>query len=275
MATATLRCYAELSDFLPAARRGRDIQVGFVAPAPVRHLIELCGVPHTEVELVLRNGESVGLEATVADGDRLAVYPVFESFDIRPLLRLRPRPLRRPRFLADAHLGALARRLRLLGFDTLWHNDLGDAELVRLAVAERRILLSRDRQLLMRQTVTHGCYIRPGPTRTQLAALLQRLQLCAEIAPFSRCTLCNAELEAIAVERVRTALPPDVAARHQEVWRCRGCGHLYWQGSHWRAMRKEIARLCSADGALALTTPGSSQPVGGDALLPAGQDPFP
>ena len=126
MAYATLRFYAELNDLLPARRRQRDWTLAFEPPAPARHLIETCGVPHTEVELILHQGASIGLETPVGDGDRLAVYPMFESCDVRPLLRLRPRPLRRPRFLADAHLGALARRLRMLGFDTIWHNDLGD-----------------------------------------------------------------------------------------------------------------------------------------------------
>ena len=138
MAYATLRFYAELNDFLPAQRRQRDWTLAFEPPAPARHLIETCGVPHTEVELILREGASIGLETPVGDGDRLAVYPMFESCDVRPLLRLRPRPLRRLRFLADAHLGALARRLRMLGFDTIWHNDLGDGPLARLAVLEHR-----------------------------------------------------------------------------------------------------------------------------------------
>jgi uncharacterized protein with PIN domain len=244
MATATLRCYAELNDFLPPARRQRDFALAFVAPAPVRHLIGLAGVPPTEVELVLLNGCSVDLEATVADGDRLAVYPVFEAFDIRPALRLRPRPLRRPRFIADAHLGALARGLRMLGFDTLWFNDIGDAGLARLAAEQHRILLSRDRQLLMRQAVTHGCFVRAAPTWQQLAALVERLQLCADIAPFSRCTVCNALVEPVAATAVRERVPAGVCAREQSFWRCTGCGRVYWKGSHWRAMQRRIEAIC-------------------------------
>jgi hypothetical protein len=122
---ATLRFYAELNDFLPRDRRQRDWALAFDPPAPARHLIETCGVPHTEVELILRDGDSIGLDTRVGAGERLAVYPVFEAFDVRPLLRLRDAPLRRPRCVADAHLGSLARRLRMLGFDTLWFNDLG------------------------------------------------------------------------------------------------------------------------------------------------------
>lgn len=244
MATLTLRFYAELNDFLPARRRQRDWVLDFASPAPVRHLIETCGVPHTEVELILRGGESIGLETPALDQDRLAVFPMFERFDVRPLLRLRQRPLRRPRFLADAHLGALARRLRMLGFDTLWHNDLGDGPLARLAAAEHRILLTRDRGLLMRQEVTHGCYIRPGPTSAQLADLVRRLDLCAEIAPFSRCMACNGPLTAVERGGVEGLVAPSVYRRHLEYWGCQGCGRFYWKGTHWAAMRRRIESIC-------------------------------
>jgi hypothetical protein len=248
MAVATLRCYEELNDLLPHALRKRDIALSFDPPAPVRHLVETVGVPHTEIELVLRNGESVDLEAAVADGDRLAVYPVFERFDVAPLVRLRPAPLREPRFVADAHLGRLARDLRLLGFDTVYANDIGDDALARLAAAERRILLTRDRALLMRREVTHGCYLRAARPEEQLAYLVRRLQLCGLIRPFSRCTACNTAVEAVPPSAVESALPPGVRRRHAHFWRCAGCGRVYWQGSHWRAMAGRIARLCPERG---------------------------
>ncbi len=251
MARATLRFYAELNDFLPAMRRQRDCELQFEAPAPVRHLVECCGVPHTEIELVLRDGESLDLETPVADGDRLALYPMFEAFDVRPALRLRPRPLRRLRFVADAHLGRLARQLRMLGFDTLWANDPGDARLAELSAVEHRILLSCDRRLLMRRTVSHGCFIRPGPTGEQLAYLVERLQLCAELRPFSRCMRCNATVSPVSLAAVRAAVPRGVLQSTDRFWRCDGCGRLYWQGSHWQAMRARIDRLCTDSAARA------------------------
>ena len=167
MAVATLRCYEELNDFLPHALRRRDFPVHFEPPAPVRHLVETVGVPHTEIELVLRNGESVDLEARVADRDRLALYPVFECFDVAPLVRLRAAPLREPRFLADAHLGRLARDLRLLGFDAAFANDVGDDALARRAALEQRVLLTRDPQLQMRRGNSHGGYLRAAPPEEQ------------------------------------------------------------------------------------------------------------
>ncbi len=244
MAVATLRFYEELNDFLPPRRRKRDIALTFDAPAPARHLIETLGVPHTEVELLLRNGESVDLEAPVKDGDRLAVYPLFESLDVSPLLRIRRRPLRRPRFLADAHLGRLAGYLRMLGFDTVIAGTADDRELARQAAREGRILLTRDRALLMRREVTHGCYVRPRPPRAQLAELVRRLDLCGAIRPFSRCIRCNGELEPVTKEAVRGRLPPGVAARCREFRRCPACGRVYWKGSHHRRMGEMIRHLC-------------------------------
>jgi hypothetical protein len=117
-ATATFRFYEELNDFLPPARRKREFSVPCARAATAKHMIEALGVPHTEVEVVLVNGESVGFERLLRDGDRVAVYPKFEALDITPLLRVRQAPLRTTHFLADAHLGGLARLLRLAGFDT-------------------------------------------------------------------------------------------------------------------------------------------------------------
>lgn len=246
MASATLRFYEELNDFLPHAWRKRDLPLRFDEPAPVRHLIETCGVPHTEVELVLLNGESVDLEARVRDGDRVAVYPVFESFDVVPALRIRPAPLRRLRFAADAHLGRLARDLRLLGFDTWFENDAGDDELARLSAQKGRVVLTRDRQLLMRREVERGCYLRAARPEEQLAYVVKRLQLCGAMRPFSRCTACNAEVTPVARNAVAGAVPSGVVARHELFWQCPGCRRIYWQGTHWRAMAGRVARLCGA-----------------------------
>ena len=244
MATAIVRCYEELNDFLPADRRKRDIQINFRAPAPVRHVIESLGVPHTEVELILVNGVSVDLEARLADGDRVTLYPVFEALDVSPLVRLRERPLRRPRFLVDAHLGRLARYLRMLGFDTLYRNDLGDPLMVRLAEQERRILLTRDRALLMHRGLTHGCYLRERKPRAQLAEVVRRLDLPAALQPFTRCMVCNGPLGRVPKEGVLEKIPPRVRERFDEYRQCAACGKVYWCGSHFDRMRSIIQRLC-------------------------------
>jgi len=249
MPTAILRFYEELNDLLPPAQRKRDIALPFDPPAPVRHLIETCGVPHTEVELILRNGVSVGLEQPVADGDRIAVYPMFEALDVTPLLRLREHPLRELRFLADAHLGKLARLLRMLGFDVLFRNDWDDRELAEITAIQRRILLTRDRDLLMRRQVSHGCYLRAGAPLEQLRQLIGRLDLCRAIHPFSRCMECNGRLGPVPLDGVAPFLPERVREGQRLFWRCDGCGRVYWRGSHYRHMSERVAELCGPQAA--------------------------
>jgi hypothetical protein len=244
MARVVFRFYEELNDFLPARDRKRDLCVDFKPPVPVGHLIETLRVPHTEIELILANGRSVDLSYRPCDGDRIGVYPMFESLDVAPLVRLRPRPLRDMRFIADAHLGRLARWLRLLGFDSLFSPGWRDSDLVERALRERRVVLTRDRALLMSASVTHGCYVRPLRLADQLAYLVGRLDLCGSIRPFTRCMVCNGLVAPVVADEVWHLLPPGVRREQQQFWRCGGCGRPYWKGSHFRRLEWEVRRLC-------------------------------
>jgi len=246
MQRASFRFYAELNDFLPPVRRARTLECRSYLPAPVKDLIESFGVPHTEVDLIVANGESVGFTYLVRDGDRISVYPVFESIDITPVLRVRPQPLRETRFVLDAHLGRLAGYLRMAGFDTLYRNDASDEELAAISKNERRILLTRDRGLLKRSAVTHGCYVRETNARSQLEEVLRRFDLSGRLAPFTRCLRCNQRLAAVAKDEVAERLPPQASRYYEEFWQCAGCGKIYWQGSHYRRMSRFLERIQQA-----------------------------
>ena len=245
MVTATFRFYEELNDFLPPARRRRDFDAPCARAATAKHMIEALGVPHTEVELVLVNGESCGFERLLADGDRVAVYPKFETFDVSSLLRVRERPLRvlgqGLRFIADAHLGGLARLLRMAGFDTLYDNNIGDREIEVISAEQHRIVLTRDRDLLKRRGVTHGCYVRALKPELQLREIAARLDLAGSMRPFTLCLQCNAPLRAVGKEQVQHKLPPAVRATHELFVTCDICGGVFWQGSHWQRMRAVLA----------------------------------
>jgi len=243
MVTATFRFYEELNDFLAPARRRREFAAACAQAATTKHMIEALGVPHTEVELILVNGESVGLDRPIADGDRIAVYPKFEALDVTPLLRLRARPLRTTRFVADAHLGGLARLLRMAGFDTLYDNHFGDDAVVALAGAEDRIVLTRDRELLKRRELTHGCFVHALKPPVQLREIFDRLDLAGSAQPFSLCLVCNVPLRTIDAAAVRDRVPPDVARRHRRFSTCDVCGGIFWEGSHWRRMRALLDEL--------------------------------
>lgn len=237
MAIAEFRFYEELNDFLPPERRKETFLYSYAERATVKNAIEALGVPHTEVEVILVNGESVGFSYLLQDGDRVAVYPQFESIDITPLLRVRERPLRHTRFVADAHLGGLAKYLRLLGFDTLYRNNFRDEEVAQIAVAERRIVLTRDRSLLMHKKITHGCYVRAMKPWQQLDEILRRLDLSRSIRPFTRCICCNHTLEPIAKEAVLTRLPTSTIEFYDKFWICCNCDRIYWAGSHYRRLQ--------------------------------------
>jgi len=239
-ASAVFRFYEELNDFLPAARRRRDFSVPCARAATTKHMIEALGVPHTEVELVLVNGESVGFDRVLRDGDRVAVYPKFESLDITPLLRVRAQPLRTTRFLADAHLGGLARLLRLVGFDTRYENGLHDAQIEALARDEGRIVLTRDRELLKRRGVTHGCFVHALRPREQLREVIGRLDLARSARPFTRCLVCNSPLAPTDKASVLSRLPLHVKEAHDRFTACTGCGRVFWEGSHWKRMRAVV-----------------------------------
>lgn len=237
---AWFRFYAELNDFLLPAQRGQTLPRSFYTSAPVKDLIEGFGVPHTEVELVVANGESVDFRYLVQDSDRISVYPVFEAIDVTPALRVRPEPLRDLRFALDVHLGRLAAYLRMAGFDVLYRNDTGDAELERLSADENRVLLTRDRRLLMRSGVTRGYYLRSTDPARQFSEVLRRFDLAGSMAPFTRCLRCNAILETVTKETILDRLPERAASLHDEFRQCPSCRRVYWQGSHYRRMRRLI-----------------------------------
>jgi len=247
MTTATFRFYEELNDFLAPERRGREFVCRCARAATTKHMIEALGVPHTEVELVLVNGESVGFERLLADGDRVAIYPKFESLDITPLLRVRERPLRVIRFIADAHLGGLAHLLRMIGFDTLYENDLRDEDIEWLAGAQQRIVLTRDRELLKRRGISHGCYVHALRPEQQLREIYDRLDLASAARPFTRCLSCNCALHPVEREQISSLLPRGVRERYQRFSLCEGCGRVFWEGTHWRRMRKLVDSLLGGD----------------------------
>jgi uncharacterized protein with PIN domain len=239
----SLRFYAELNDFLPPRKRQVTYPQALNDHAAVKDVIEAQGVPHTEVDLILVNGESVDFSYQVQDGDRISVYPMFESIDITPVLRVRPQPLREPRFILDTHLGKLAAYLRMLGFDTLYRNDYDDETLARLSSAEQRILLTRDRGLLKRARVTHGYHVWETNPERQLLEVLRRFDLFCSTAPFSRCLRCNQLLERVPKEAVADRLPAKTRRYYHEFGMCPACGQIYWKGPHYQHMERLIARL--------------------------------
>lgn len=240
---AYFRFYEELNDFLPLERHKRTFPYTLLYHIKVKDAIEAIGVPHTEVELVLVNGESVGFEYPLVDGDRVSVYPMFESIDVSPIVMVREKPLRRTAFVADVHLGKLARNLRMLGFDTLYQNDYEGGDIVDLSVREKRIILTRGRRLLFTKAVTHGYWVRATEAEEQTVEALHRFDLYSQINPFTRCLECNGKLASVDKGQIELQLKPLTVKHFDEFWRCADCGKIYWKGTHWERMMETIKRL--------------------------------
>jgi uncharacterized protein with PIN domain len=150
---------------------------------------------------------------------------------------VRERPQRSLRFVADAHLGGLARLLRMAGFDTLYDNGIDDATVAAYSAMEGRIVLTRDRDLLKRRAVTHGCYIRALKSAAQFCELVDRLDLAPSAQPFTLCLRCNAPLREVDKSAVLDRLPDKVREAHQHFLRCAVCHGVFWRGTHWQRMQ--------------------------------------
>ena len=205
-------------------------------------MIESCGIPHTEVDLIIAGGHSVSFSYLVDDGNRISVFPVFASIDITQVTKVRPEPLRTVRFVADGHLARLARLLRLLGCDTLYHHDWDDSELMRISTSDHRILLTRDVGLLKRRSITHGCYVRATDPREQVTEVIRRFSLARELTPFSRCVSCNGTLVPVDKEEIVHRLEPGTRQHIDDYHVCSSCNKIYWQGAH----HEELCRIVAA-----------------------------
>ncbi len=233
---AQFRFYAELNDFLSSEKRHRAFNHEFDGNPSIKDTIEAIGVPHPEVDLILVDGESVGFDYHLQNRDRMSIYPVFESIELSPLVRLRPEPFREVRFVLDTHLGKLAGYLRMLGFDTIYSNDLEDETLAQIASEEKRILLTKDRGLLKRNSVTHGYCVRSTNPRDKLIEIMRRFDLYRLVTPFRRCIRCNRLLTVVKKEDIFEGLLPQVREHYSEFRRCTGCAQIYWKGTHFERM---------------------------------------
>jgi hypothetical protein len=247
---ADIRCYGELNDFLPEHQRGRTVRYRFTVPGSVKDALESLGIPHPEIDLLLVNGEPAGFDRRLADGDRVAAYPLFRRLDISAVSPVHLPLPGDPRFVLDGHLGRLARYLRLLGFDAVHRSEADDGTLARQAADQDRILLTRDLDLLKRRAVRRGYRVRSTDPRAQLAEVVRQFSLAGRCRPFTRCLVCGEHLAVASPGEAAGRIPPGVAA-HQSAFRvCPGCGRVYWPGSHHRRLSALVEEaLASAAGA--------------------------
>ena len=228
-----VRVPSELRFLLAPRHRHGEPRVALDGTSSLGHVVESLGVPLTEVGGLVVGGVEVGPSYRPRGGDLVEVRTV-----------RRPQPVPAHRYLLDVHLGALARRMRLLGLDAAYRNDASDPELVAEAGAERRVLLTRDRGLLRRRALRLGAFVRGDLPDDQLADVLDRF--APALDPWSRCLACNGRLISVTAESVAHLVEPGTRRTYREFSRCPGCGRVYWRGAHARRLTALVERATPA-----------------------------
>lgn len=237
-----LTFHGDLPFFLRS--KGSRIERPLSERTSVKDVIEACGVPHTEIDLILADNQPVDFRHVIGSACKVDIFSVEQGgITTFPENRLQMRQIRS--FVADGHLGKLVRDLRLLGNDVAYNRNAEDRQLIAIATAENRALLTRDRRLLMHSAVQHGYYLRSQNPLEQTLEVIRRFELIPNLAPFSRCLRCNAALEAAAKENVWSQLEPLTKIYYDEFRRCGGCGQVYWSGSHFEKLQRRIETIRS------------------------------
>jgi len=247
MISFTLIFEGHLNDFLSHSEQFKAIQRTMQLPSSIKDIIEAQGIPHTEVNVITANERSVDFTYHITQGDVIRVFPYNIEPLISPLIHLIPPNLVVPRFILDTHLGKLASYLRMLGFDTIYQNNLEDVRLAEISFREDRIVLSRDLGLLKRKIITRGAFIHSTVPRQQLIEIITRYQLVDKIDPLKRCIQCNGIIEPIPKVRIKLLISEKTLRYYDEFFICSVCNQIYWKGSHYDHMQdfiKQIIQQC-------------------------------
>ena len=228
MAIGTFRFYEELNDFLPKYRKKIEFESEFNKKKSIKDIIEEFGVPSTQVDLVLINGKSVDFNYILHDGDRVSVYPVFESFNIQNVTRLRRFPLRRTQFIADINLKNIVKPMRVLGFDVDFNGSYTTQDIIVKSIQEKRIILTKREELIKFKSVTHGMLIRPGTAVEQVKTIIDGLDINDRMKPFSRCLRCNDPLENRQTKQMMDRISPETKSIFEKYLLCKSCGKQNW-----------------------------------------------
>lgn len=240
---ALFRYFGALPDLLRRKYRNGPVLYPFRGHPGVKDAIETMGVPHTEVDAILANGHSVDFTYPLQHGDLIEVYPVFTPVPVTPYLNLSAVAPLPALFVIDVHLGKLTRRLRLLGFDCLYHNDYTDHEIMQVSRQQERIILTRDLGILKHRQIVHGYLVRSGQVDEQVREVLTRYRLYGQIKPWRRCLHCNGLLKPVTKASIQHQLELKTRLFYNEFDRCAMCGHIYWHGSHYEKMARWIETI--------------------------------
>jgi uncharacterized protein len=155
-------------------------------------------------------------------------------------LKTERRMTKNTRFVSDAMLGKLTKWLRVMGFDVSYDAKSTDAQLLRCAEADDRILLTRDRRLMACRGSVQRLYIESDYYHQQVGQVVQTFDLAQNIQAFTRCIRCNAPLNTIAKPAVVTKVPAYVYATQMTFKHCPLCDQVFWGGTHRDNMSRQL-----------------------------------
>lgn len=243
MTIADIHFHEPLQELLRSKKGKHQVRIEFNGHQTIKHLVESQGIPHTEIgQMQVLDGQ-IGFSHLVKNGDRVHVHPATPELDQLSGMFKNGKLTIPARFILDNHLGKLAADLRMLGFDADYSNRFQDQELAETAVAQGRILLTRDRQLLMRKTIRFGYLVRSLDPDEQLPEILERFDVYSDIHLFMRCMRCNQLLKQVEKKEIEDQLQPLTKKYFLEFHVCTGCGQVYWPGSHVERMEKRLASI--------------------------------
>jgi uncharacterized protein with PIN domain len=221
-----------LRSLLPRRDRGDHVVRDAAPTETVAHLLQVLGVPLTEVGAASVDGHRISHEA-------LRTTHIGNSSALDVEARERPQS-NSGRFLLDVNLGTLTRRMRLLGIDAACEPGGDDSNLATRSATEQRELLTRDRGLLFRRTVHDGALIRSDDVDAQLDDVLSRF--APRLAPWTRCLRCGALLAEVSAAEVAARLEPGTLHTYRSFTRCTGCDQVYWRGAHSQRLEALVRR---------------------------------
>jgi uncharacterized protein len=237
-----VRFFGELRDFLDGPLRNRRFAYTIKGCPSVKDTLEAIGVPHVAIDLIFVNKAPCDFSQQLKERDEIRVYPIKYPLKKRHILHLQSAPPHF-RFVIDSHLGKLVRHLRLLGFDCCYKNVFPDREIARLAVREKRIVLTRDKGLLKYKCLRWAYWVRSPDPEKQIREVMKYFGLRRYIQPFTLCVECNGKIRPVAKSKVLDQLPPMTRISFKRFYRCSKCHRVYWQGSHFARLSRFIRKV--------------------------------
>jgi len=240
MGIAIVRFYEELNDYLPKIYHKKEINYTFNSGSDIKEMINFFNIPPEKIDFIIVNGNSQGYDYVLKDLDFVSIYPAFESFDISEVQPLHKKPLRNLIFICDSHLGKLCKYMRMLGFDTLYFNNISKSKIIDISIKEKRIIVTRNYKLIKDCNVSHIVLIKSDNAKEQILEIISKLDLSESIEPFTRCLKCNEIIESIEKQDIYNLLPEKTKKYFDHFYICKNCNKIYWEGSHYENMLKFI-----------------------------------